>query len=319
MTSLAWIWKQIGVNEDPWRYDGTIPIPLGGEALVMLQDAKGARLQYDRNCLKVTEVDPDIAYAELISYVVHLGVWGDVSDGLVHSIEPAMTKELHDGSSKLYSVEGKVVCKSDLGTGTNGDIDKTNPSVFVFPKPRTYKVSFRFLAQQAKYPNATWTRRNTTEVDAWISHLNWIYGSQAGIKFELGTTEPFDSLDPLTSQIYRQHQKAYFEPRRDNKADITVFLPGYFNFKGDSNVHAETYHPPDWGEPPDKGSWVIRIADDPDYNYIKYPDRFISALAHELSHAIRNDTKESTPDEEGISSTVTRNTKIGPRLRVQLS
>jgi hypothetical protein len=193
MASLAWIWKQIGVNEDPWRYDGTIPIPVHGKALVMLRDAKGAGLYPDNsNRLTVTEVKPEDVYYELMRYVNRLGVsyWGDVSDPLVHSIEPAIMKELHDGSGKLYSVEGKVVCKTTLSTGTNGDRKRTSPLVDVFTPPKPYKVSFRFLQRRAlvndpnwtpaelidettKYVRETpetalgiWTSRNTTEVDA---------------------------------------------------------------------------------------------------------------------------------------------------------
>jgi hypothetical protein len=344
MASLAWIWKQIGVNEEPWRYDGTIPIPLGGQALVMLRDANGvSQPKYNPNLLTVTKVDPDEANARLIHYLRDLGVRGDVYLGLKGEIERSMSKELHDGSGKLFVVEGKVVGTTTIGTGTNGDPTFTSPYVDVFT-PKRYKVSFRFLArahafvenprwsqeeleeQRSEYKKETpetaieiWTGRSTMEAPAWISHLSWIYGSQAGIKFELGTAEGFYSKKPLNSALQHDEMKNNFEKERDNNAKFTVFLPGRFNYEeSNSGVYGVTYPPPDWTKPSDGGSFVTAIADHPNYSYCHYPDQIIPVLAHELSHAIRNTKDDFDDDTEGISSTKNQNTKILPLLRTAL-
>jgi hypothetical protein len=39
--TFKWVWKEIGVDSNPWRGEWYIPVPVGGPVLVMLRDAKG--------------------------------------------------------------------------------------------------------------------------------------------------------------------------------------------------------------------------------------------------------------------------------------
>ena len=48
---FAWVWKEIGVKDDPWRPELTIPVRMGGETMIMLRDAKGVPTPPDTSML----------------------------------------------------------------------------------------------------------------------------------------------------------------------------------------------------------------------------------------------------------------------------
>jgi hypothetical protein len=325
MAEFTWVWNEIGVRPDngPFRSEKTVPVPLHRQTLVLLRGAKGAKQQAIGGKLDVTEVDPDLLLAHVHSYV-GLDIYNlsaDDQKDLLSRIYPPVQLEVADPGndfrpppSKLLVVKGNLPGKTTLKAG-----DATQ-DVEVF-SPNRYTVSFRFLQPPKGVSDPSlslWTKRKRSEVVAWISKLNWIFGSQANITFRLGTAEVFWSHDALTSKIRHEDMADNFanlnpkeadRDHRDNNSNFTVFLTGVVNYNGDPQVYGATYHPDDGG------SWVTVIADHPSYSYCEYPDQFIPVLAHELSHAIRKDYADFNDDPEGISSTKKQNTKIGPLLR----
>ena len=74
---FAWVWKEIGVKDDPWRPELTIPVRMGGETMVMLRDAKGVPAPPDTSMLSVQVVNPPDIQARIWKYLQDLHVSGD--------------------------------------------------------------------------------------------------------------------------------------------------------------------------------------------------------------------------------------------------
>jgi hypothetical protein len=266
--------------------------------------------------VEVTQVRPDLLLA-LVDGYVGLDIFNlsnnDRKDLAGRIIGPVQNEVGTAGDGKLFVVKGNLAGLMTLQAGdTTKDIEVISPA--------RYTVSFRFLLQPKEVSDSSpsiWTKHTISEVDAWVSNLNWIFGSQANITFQLGTAQGFHAQDTLFPSLgHGQMEENFYNPKdsnrdyRDKNANFTVFVVGPFNYEGNAKVHAATNHPDDGG------SWVTVIADDPVYDRIDYPpSRFIPVLCHELSHAIRKDYDDFDGDPEGISSLKKQNTKIGPLLR----
>jgi hypothetical protein len=90
MTKFAWVWKEIGVESTPWRYEPTIPVPFGDVNLVMLRNPKGARLQFDARYVDVTEVDPRLVDSEIEGYLDGIEVSGGARKNLMDTLVPVV-------------------------------------------------------------------------------------------------------------------------------------------------------------------------------------------------------------------------------------
>jgi hypothetical protein len=324
MTELVWVWKEIGVKDVPWRRESTIPVPLAppggagfsGQTLIMLRDTKG-QVQFDTSIVDVTEVKPQDVGARLERYLDDIDVSGDARKDLLDSMRTHVLAEAQTGRSKLLAVKGKMP-----GQKTTLQIGREARNVEVIPAA-SYTVSFRFLQRcdacddvdRSKDPVhlPTWTARNPAEVNGWISQLNWIFGSQANITFELGTAQWFGKDTPIAPPDEKIGREV-LAPQRDNDASFTVFVVGYVHSSGRAGA---------WTIPPERfgadraGTWVTIMPDHPQAPNVK-SDPFILTLAHELSHAIQRDRLPGGMHfcETGILRSATlQTTKIGDLLR----
>lgn len=306
MTKFAWVWKEVGVEGDPWRYEPTIPVPLGDANLLILRDARGARVNTDGRQVEVAEVDPRFVGVQFESYLDGIEVSGGARKDLLNTLVPPVQHEALSGFSKVLSVKGKMVGRTTLQAG------RVTQAIEVVPAWTIYTVSFRFLRRpdpgegqgSGRPQKAAGTRRGPAEVDEWISRLNWIFGSQANITFQVGTSEWVETDRPLGPVNLKVAQQ-YLESKKDEAADVTVFLVG-------------AVAPPDSGftyRPANGGSWVVLVEDDPNEPGVK-SDPFLLVLAHELSHFVMRDTHNIHFCEDGIlRSHGIQTTRIGDLLR----
>jgi hypothetical protein len=331
MAEFTWVWNEIGVNSLPWRYEQTIPVPLGGRTLVMLREAKGVPAPPSISHVEVTEVDPRFILGEVDGYLDDNDVSGDARKDLLHRMASIVRYEVgpldslnrtypivpRDQArlpwSKLLAVKGRLPGKATLQAG------RATQKVAVLPAA-SYTVSFMFLQRPTgKWdPDAAlWTTRSPSEVNDWISNLNWIFGSQANITFQLGTSQPLPMDPPVQNNIDEATKKSAwkrFYGQRDNGADFTVFLCGdNLLFDGTKN---EIIAASD--QPPEGGSWATIMPDHPVRYGDDNPDEFIVVLAHELSHCIQQDKSPGGMhfSEEGtLRSKGRQTTKIQEVLR----
>jgi hypothetical protein len=301
MPSFAWVWKEIGVDSDPWRHEPTIPVPFRDVNLVMLRDAKGARVQFDARHVDVTEVDPILVGSQFELFLDGIEVSGGARKHLLNTLLPMVHQEVWSLFSKLLAVKGKLIGRTTLRAG------RVTQAVEVIPAWTIYTVSFRFLRRPdvggGAAQNVAGTGRSPAEVDEWVSQLNWIFGSQANITFQVGSSEWVQMekpLGPLTLKLAQDH----LESKKDDGADVTVFLVGKVA-PPDSGF---TYRSTD-------GDWVVLVEDHPNEPEVK-SDPFILVLAHELSHFVMRDTHNLHFCEDGIlRSHGIQTTKIGDLLR----
>jgi hypothetical protein len=328
MAHYAWVWKEIGVDGDPWRRNESIPVPIQGSTLVMMRGANGRKPDYDKGSLDVRVVEPSDVLMRFEEYLKDLAVSGSARQDLLNTMLPPVKTEVSNGSGKLLLVTGKTHGPTYLGAGAEQVVVQVIPGAF-------YTLSFRFLqkpdfqvnpdwtqgelAQGARvYSNAapdmkvTWTTRTLAEVDDWISNLNWIFGSQANITFQLGTKEPFHLDSPIAAPD-KSASRRLLDSKKDQDASFTMFMVGYVN---EPPAAAWSNVPPTAGTGP---GLTAMLPDHP-----KAPttgsDPFMVTLAHELSHCIDRDLGDDWHfDTDGIlRSTKIQSTKIGGTLRDQL-
>ncbi len=140
---------------------------------------------------------------------------------------------------------------------------------------KEFTVAFRFM----KHNNGS-TKFNTTDTEAWINKLNWIFGAQANIYFKLlnatWVTIPKALGSPMTSAVF----KSEVAPHKNASADLTCFLVG--RYKGDeTGVHAAgTYFRPEKVCVLDDGPHQ-EFFDDWDY------DSLLGVMAHEFGHFLK--------------------------------
>jgi hypothetical protein len=321
LPSFVRIWREIGVDGPSWRPEFTVPVRLGGETMLLLRDAKGVAVPSSTQNLIVEEIKPRDIQARLWNYLDDLDVTGDAQQNLLRSFVPVVQGEVSAGA-KLLAVTGKVKGSTSLQAG------RAAQSIEVLPAS-TYKVSFRF---QLKPDNWTtkdraydsyghpvakfWTDLDRSQVDGWMSHLHWIFGSQVNIRVKLVSTDVFKPAKPMipisshtrlgsTGLTYTENTKIQYEPQVDDKADVTVFLTGEVD--GGEGVTMA---------PRTRQSWAAYVRDNPHVPVTSNVDQFILTLAHEISHAIQLDSTNMHFCQDGVLRAQQReSTIIGDVLR----
>ena len=130
--------------------------------------------------------------------------------------------------------------------------------------------------------DVSWTKHNLSDVNNWMSQLNWIFGSQANITMELISPETFQPKTSILPVLDKRTQtldnyKAYINGNADDTVILTGTVYGGWGFSTSL----------DRGKP-----WVSFVSD----NVTGMPvtssvDKFILLIAHEISHAIMNDQR----------------------------
>jgi hypothetical protein len=246
---------------------------------------------------------------------------GDVGDDLVSNMWPDVQNLVMNGTAKLLKVTGKAMGFTTLSAGP-----KAAQNFKVIPST-TYKLAFRFQQRSDNTDGEdrfqSWTDLSLTQVDVWWSNLNWIFGSQAGITFDVVSKNVFKPKDPLhpdaggrkkddprdsPAERTRTNYKAFV----DDNAENTVFLTGTIN-----SAAAFTL------EPLTGKSYTTYMPDIPHDRMATKADPFIVILAHEISHAIQYESMVSGYShlkKEGRlrSETGGQSTIIGDELRQRL-
>jgi hypothetical protein len=169
----------------------------------------------------------------------------------------------------------------------------------------------RINRDDPQYPS--WTRHSLSEVNNWMSHLNWIFGSQANITMELVIAETFQPDSPISPDADQSQQtRDLYKPYINNKAEDTVFLTG--TVYGGQGVTVS----PGPGEPGEP--WISFVGDHVgNVSVATSVDKFILLMAHEISHAIMKDARQPRGthfcQNRILRSQLTETTIIGDVLR----
>jgi hypothetical protein len=282
--------------------------------------------------VEVIEPNPDLLLGivhAILGYDIYKLSADDQKDLLSRIFQPLQNEVGAAGDGRLFVVKGNLP-----GTDTIQAGDATQDVVVVSPRPEgSYVVSFKFILVPEAVPDTAssdpnfnsdmekyrwrleqhlWTRHTASEVDAWISKLNWIFGSQTNSTFDLGTAKPLP-IKKL-SFVKTDNDADEFNNYRDPGADFTVILCG-----DQLEIRNDSGHPRPlaltW-QPDDGGSWVTITKDNPKRDGDVAADHFVLALAHELSHAVQQDHKNTHFCEEGfLRSRKRQTTMIGDVLR----
>jgi hypothetical protein len=273
------VWRERGVDEDiTFHKKRGDPLVAGTWAMVplkrkdsksdrnfvLLRDAKGLTLHYEKSRLEITEITSR-AQAEKI--VLPDALQAD-KDALGAAFDAAAK-----GSDRLLALSGLKGGETYVDLMDSKGIRETLV-VTVHPR-REFKLNFNFVALKNGNDKATQlSKRNKADVPKWITDLNRIFTLQANVAFKSNLAEPL----PVASysgatRVYPKIEDwdAEVGGQRKNGADANVFLVGTWKGIGEDK-YKDT-----------NGTFIpatkdIIMDDRPNY------DLFMTTLPHELGH-----------------------------------
>jgi hypothetical protein len=245
-------------------------VGLGDANLVGLHDAKGFDLRFDRGKLDVFQVTRD--QVSRVSTILHdqFIKWNLVDEESARSYWGSMYNTLnHTSHSRLLFVNGKKNGLSEIAAVSGS----TSVKIEVAVVPHlSFTVAFKFLQHLDESGQMkTLTPWDPSDGQWLIKKLNWIYGLQANISFELLDSE-WVRVDKVLGEPLGEAAFLNFVVDKKNKnADLNVFLVG--RWKG--GEAGGTYFANE------KAAVVEGNPTDP---VAPDSDPFLVTLAHEVAH-----------------------------------
>lgn len=190
----------------------------------------------------------------------------------------AMFAILHGNPGKLLLVSGKSPGWSWIKATHGGKTTVLNVAV---TKTQSVDVSFRFLRHKdtggKMVPDTIWSPDDAAR---WVGELNWIYGPQANISFDLWDAEwvPLNQApnQPISRQVFLKD----IAGQKPAGPDVTVFLVGQWGGGASGHSSGTFFDDED----------VAVVDDRPSHPEITDPiDKFQVTLAHELAHYLRKE------------------------------
>lgn len=190
----------------------------------------------------------------------------------------AMNGALQSTRSNLLLVSGKVPGWGKIKASHGGKTTTLNIGV---SKTLWIDLSFRFLrhkdAKGNLVPDTKWEPADAAE---FVARLNWIYGPQVNVMFDLWDSEWVTLSQAPHQPISRQVFLNDIAPQKPTGPDLTVFLVGKWGggLSGHSNG---TFFPEEE---------VAVVTDEASHPEIPDTiDPFLLTLAHEIAHYLRNE------------------------------
>ncbi len=266
-------------------------VGLQGSNLIELQDAPGFELRFDRTHLSVTHVTRETFSKSFNSIHAQFLLWGLLADDSAKKYLAQMAATTSFGvRSRLFLVTGKTRGVFPLAAVSGRESMNLTVGVLI---PQYYDVAFKFL--DCKDPNGVRLTTKWSPADApWlIRRLNWIYGPQANITFNLISAEPLsvDLKDPLDKTIssdperlgqstYQITGQAFVQDvigRRQKGVDLNVFFVQKYTSRSRRGL-SETF--------PEDVSVVSDLADPRVLPVTPGSDAFLVNFAHEVAHFV---------------------------------
>jgi hypothetical protein len=265
--SFCRVWKEIGAASWTWESRPVLMIPLKRSSLVLVRDADGEHLRHGPG-LHMTRIKKSEVRNVVEKYLLSIDVSGTHQSDLEVELWKAIVEEMVAGAV-LLSVKAKAEGTSWLKAG------KVKQTVAV-TSPLVSRVTFKFLHHlNDKGEMTAATGKDSSQVDGWISDLNWILGAQANVWFDVEKAVPAKINEVLGRPVNDVAFKNYIANEKDSAADVTVFLVGKWEGSGDAG--GSFY--------PNLGN-VIALDDKPAIPVVEGGDPFVIVLAHELVHYV---------------------------------
>jgi hypothetical protein len=256
-------------------------VGLKGANLLLLQDAHELDLRYDRHSLDVSLVTQQTAGAVSNLLRGQFVRWNLMDEDSADSYWGAMHASLRFSKhSRLLLVSGKsagVTSLSAVSGRTKVDLEVAVLS------PKYFNVAFRFLQLRDDSGNVGKTQWGPSDSRWLVNKLNWVYGPQANISFQLADSDwvnvdvnaaSVDVTQPLQGTDFLK----YVAGSKSKNADLTVFFVQKY-ITVDKRGFSETFL--------DQNICVVE--DKPPLPVIKGADPFLVDLAHEVAHFLRFD------------------------------
>ena len=190
----------------------------------------------------------------------------------------AMFAILHSNPGDLLLVSGKSPGWSRIKATHGG---KTTILDVAVTKSQWIDISFRFLrhrdANGNLVPDTIWSPDDASK---WVAGLNWIYGPQVNVSFDLWDAE-WVTLNQAPSQpISRNVFLNDIVGQKPAGPDLTVFLVGEWGGGYSGHTGGTFFHDVD----------AAVVTDRPSHPEIaKTIDPFMLSLAHEIAHSLRKE------------------------------
>lgn len=263
--------------------DNFIVVPNGGQNVLWLEGVKG-KVSFTHDAkISVRLVDKSNAdkIAESIIKFHSNGNGKTIMSDHQKQLWTRLVSLNDQNPGQTLAITGKAPGWGKLTvTGGDGKAYRTEVGV---SKQRYFDVAFRFLRH--KEPDGTLvadTIHKPAIASDWIATLNWIYGPQANVMFDLLNAE-WVTLDSKPSQpISRDFFKKSIANTPVANADITIYLVGQWG--GGSAGHSRgTYF--------DNEGYAV-VTDSPKQDEIPEGiDVFMLTMAHEILHYLREKRK----------------------------
>jgi hypothetical protein len=266
------IFKETGV--DPVSHSMTVG--LHGSNLVALHDAAGFDLRFDHSKLEVSQVTRETLSRASIALHRQFVLWNLAEEESARSYTAAMHAAANFGMrSRLFLVKGKVRDSAEIDAVSS----RSKLELYVSVVPHlAFTVALRFL--KLRDPSGAVSSTQWTPADArWlISKLNWVYGPQANVSFQLldadWVTADVHQSDPLTGQEFLERVVS----RKSHSADLTIFITRMYQSVDKIGV-GETF----------VEEHVCIVMDNPPLPVTPGSDPFLVNFAHEVAHFLIDD------------------------------
>jgi hypothetical protein len=249
----------------------------GRSSFVVLHDARVENLKFDTTKLEVRAVTrADFSRHANVLYDQFIG-WGLVNEESARGFMGAMHSAAGGaGQTHLLSVRGKVRSQSRLRATRRG----VTAEVLVAVLPRkVLTVALRFVQHLNASGGMITLSRWTPSDRQWLANkLNWIYGPQLNITFDVIDADwarieqrlgnPIDDATFLRHIVHKKHPSA----------DLTIFFVGNRWKSSASEAAGTMFYDED----------AAVVVDDAKLPVAAGADPFLVTLAHEVAHYLRD-------------------------------
>jgi len=243
---------------------------------VVLHDPDGADLEFDRNKLDVHEVTRERASRAATALQDQFITWGVAGEGSAKAFVGALVNTASFGSqTRLLSVTGKVGGWAAITAVRRGV--KVDLSVAVL-RQKVLTIAFKFVQHLDKSGiMRPVTRWGPPDVRWLTTKLNWVYGPQANITFDVIEADWVKVNAFLGDPFGTKAFLAYLVQHKNKWADLNVFFVGNRWISDDGDAAGTHFYDHD----------ACVVVDNANLPFAPGADPFIVTLAHEVAHYLR--------------------------------
>ena len=269
MPKFTQLLKEAGVDS-PHNF---MVVGLRGSNLVGLHDAKGFDLRFDHSLLEVRQLTreqfPQVSNTLYDQFIA----WNLINEDSAKAFLGTMHTNVGP-RSRLLLVTGRMRGLASINAVHAGITFKLE--VAVVPS-QNFTVAFKFLQHPDESGNISTTRLNPSDARWLINKLNWIYGPQANISFEMVEADWVKVDKILGESLNKEAFLNHIVERKNKSADLNIF----FVRKWKGGEAGGTHFPEEEAVVVEENPKSLPVVDD--------ADPFLVNLAHEVAHYLGAD------------------------------